>query len=250
VSAPTSASAVPVAPAPSRFAAWRSALARLGSRAPRASAWRTRLPVIAALSLVLLAGIAVLVAYHGFYDARFRALDATRADLATKRDEAAAAAAKVQATEVRLRNLQHDLDVFNKDVLGTRRERLAALIEDVYALTQKAGTVPSSISYAFEDSGGVGRLALNFNVQGRYADVKKLLFSFENNPRFLLLETVSLSADDREPDVLRLNLIVAHYFRSETPGVRPSRSGAARTGVVRPPPPPPAKPAPSSGVPE
>ncbi len=230
-----SASAVPSAPtARSRaLARGRAWLDRAAGRGSRASAWRSRAPVIAALAVILLAGIAVLVAYHGFYDERFRGLESTRAELAAKRDQAAAATAAVKATELRLRNVEKDLETFNKDILGTRKERLAALIEDVYGLTQKAGLAPSQIGYTMADSQGVERLALNFTVQGRYADVKKLLFSFENNPRFLLVENVGVSTDDRDPDVLRLSLIVAHYFRPEDPAVRRAVRPVARPAAAR-----------------
>ena len=227
----------------------RAGLDRVSRRGARASAWRTRAPLIAGLALVLAAGIAVLVTYHGFYDVRVRALETTRAELAGKRDEAAAATARVKATEQRLKGVQKDLETFNKDVLGTRKERLAALIEDVYALTQKAGLVPGQIGYAMDDVSGVERLALTFAVQGRYADVKKLLYSFENNPRFLLVESVGVGTDDRDPDVLRLNLVVAHYFRPD--GASPRRG--VRAPAARPAPTRPAAAAPKAtpaGVPE
>ncbi len=240
------------APAPSAALATRvRAFASVGERlsrrlapGPRASAWRSRLPLILGLSALLAAGIAVLVTYHGFWDARFRALDATRAQLVEKRDEAKAAAEKVKATELRLRNLQKDLEEFNRDVLGTRKERLAALIEDVYALTQKAGLVPSQISYALGDASGVERLALTFAVMGRYADVKRLLYAFETNPRLLVLESVGVATDDREPDVLRLNLVVAHYFRPDGSAPRRPARGVPRASR------PAAAPATASGAPE
>jgi Tfp pilus assembly protein PilO len=184
----------------------------LGSRS---SPWRSRLPLFLVLAVLLVAATAVLVGYHAFYDERFKALEKTRAELAVTRDETAEATRRVVKTEERLRTLQRDLEVFNRDVLGGRKERLAAVIEDVYLLTQKAGAVPSQISYAFSEAGSATRLTLAFTVQGRYADVKKLLFSFENNPRFLLLESVALATDDAQPDVLRLNLTVAHYFRPD-----------------------------------
>ncbi len=230
----------------------RTAIDRLTRRGFRASAWRARAPLIAALSLVLATGIAVLVTYHGFYDARVRALETTRVELAARRDEAAAATAKVKATEQRLKTVQKDLESFNRDVLGTRKERLAALIEDVYALTQKAGLLPGQIGYAMEDSAGVERLALTFSVQGRYADVKRLLFAFESNPRFLLLESVAVATDDREPDVLRLNLVVSHYFRPDAANAaarRGARGGIPRATAPRPASTP-AKPAANAGVPE
>ena len=241
--------APPASPVARGLSALRAGLGRFGGSTSRASAWRTRAPLIAVLSVALLGGLAVLVTYRGFYDVRFQALETTRAELQTHRDEVEAAAQRVQATEVRLRDLQRELDTFNKDVLGTRKERLAALIEDVYALTQKAGLVPAQIGYGFDDASGADRLALSFAVQGRYADVKKLLFSFENNPRFLLLESVAVSTDDSQPDVLRLNLVVAHYFRTETPGGRAARPGVSRSGVVRTPSAG-AKTTPASGVPE
>jgi hypothetical protein len=246
VSAPAASPAVSAARTRAS-AALRAALDRF--RGPHASAWAVKAPLIAALAVVLAAGIAVLVTYHGFYDVRVRALEATRAELSARRDEAAAAAEKVKATEQRLRAVQRDLESFNRDVLGTRKERLAAIIEDVYSLTQKAGLVPGQISYVTDDAQGVERLGLVFSVQGRYADLKKLLFSFENNPRFLLVETIGVATDDREPDSLRLNIAVAHYFRPENPAARRApRSGAAR--AARPAAAEPVKPPPNAGVPE
>ena len=151
--------------------------------------------------------------------------------------EAAEATRRVVKTEERLRALQRDLEDFNRDVLGGRKERLAAVIEDVYALTEKAGTVPGQISYSFDEVGAATRLALSFNVQGRYADIKKLLFSFESNPRFLLPENVALATDDSQPDVLRLNLSVAHYFRPDGSAaprrVTRAARGADRTGAAQ-----------------
>jgi Tfp pilus assembly protein PilO len=216
----------------------------------RSSPWRARLPLLAVLAVLLVAATAVLITYHAFYDERFKALERTRAELATKREEASEAARRVVKTEERLRTLQRDLEAFNRDVLGARKERLAAVIEDIYALTQKAGTVPSQISYSFGEAGRTTRLAVVFGVQGRYTDIKKLLSSFENNPRFLLLENVALATDDSQPDVLRLSLTVAHYFRPDASAAprrvvrtaaRPPAAQAAR---------PAATPKAASGVPE
>lgn len=192
----------------------------------RRSPWRARLPLFAVLAVLLVAATAVLIGYHAFYDERFQALERTRKELAAKRDEAAEATHRLVKTEERLRALQRDLEDFNRDVLGGRKERLAAVIEDVYHLTEKAGTVPGQISYSFDEAGTATRLALHFTVQGRYADIKKLLFSFESNPRFLLVENVALATDEVQPDALRLNLTVAHYFRPDDAGA-PRRTARA-----------------------
>lgn len=217
----------------------------------RPSPWRARLPLFAVLSVLLVLATAVLIGYHAFYDERFKALEKTRAELEAKRDEAAEAAGRVVKTEERLRALERDLEGFNRDVLGGRKERLAAVIEDVYLLTQKAGTVPSQIAYAFTEAGSATRLGLTFVVQGRYTDVKKLLYSFESNPRFLLPENVALVTDETQPDVLRLSLTVAHYFRPDgSPAPRRAGRAAARPSAAQAAPPA-AKATPASlGLPE
>lgn len=200
----------------------------------RPSPWRARLPLFAVLSVLLVLATAVLIGYHAFYDERFKELEKTRAELEAKRDEAAEAAGRVVKTEERLRALERDLEGFNRDVLGGRKERLAAVIEDVYLLTQKAGTVPSQIAYAFTEAGSATRLGLTFVVQGRYTDVKKLLYSFESNPRFLLPENVALVTDETQPDVLRLSLTVAHYFRPDgSPAPRRAGRAAARPSAAQ-----------------
>ncbi len=196
----------------------------------RPSPWRARLPLFAALLALLGVATAVLIGYHAFYDERFKTLEKTRAELQGRRDEVSEAAGRIVRTEQRLRVLERDLEGFNRDVLGGRKERLAAVIEDVYLLTQKAGTVPTQIAYAFTDAGSATRLSLGFTVQGRYTDVKKLLFSFENNPRFLLPENIALATDETQPDALRLSLTVAHYFRPDG-SPAPRRTGRA---TVRP----------------
>lgn len=214
----------------------RRLLPRARAGGMRRSPWRARLPLFAVLAILLVVASAVLIGYHAFYDERFKALESTRADLVARRDAAKEATNRVVKTEERLRALQRELEDFNRDVLGERKERLAAVIEDVYKLTEKAGTVPGQIAYTFDQVGAATRLGLQFNVQGRYADIKKLLFSFENNPRFLLLENVALATDDVQPDSLRLNLTVAHYFRpdgSAAPRRVPRASRAAgRTGMA------------------
>jgi Tfp pilus assembly protein PilO len=207
----------------------------LRSRGSVRSPWRARAGVFLVLGLLLLANAVVLVTYRIFYDARFHALSETRDELTKRRDAARNATTKVLETERRLAELQKDLEVFHKDVLGARKERLAALIENVYALTGKAGFSPSQIGFAEDAVPGAERLSLSFSIQGTYKDVKKLLHAFESDPGFLVLEQVGVGTDDNQPDVLRIALSVAHYFRSDVPSaprrarvpVRAAASGPA-----------------------
>jgi hypothetical protein len=199
----------------------------LRSRGPARSPWRSRAGLFLVLGALLVANVGVLVAYRLLYDARFHALSETRDALTKRRDETKAAALKALETEKRLAALQKDLEVFHQDVLGARKEKLAPLIERIYAITGKAGFSPSTISFAEDGVPGAQRLALTFAIQGPYKDIKKLLHAFESDPGFLVLEQVGVATDDNQPDVLRIALTVAHYFRSDAPPAprrRPARA--------------------------
>ncbi len=194
------------------------------------SIWRSRAALFVLLGVLLLASTAVLVVYHGFYDARLAALAAQRDALTARRDEARAAAGQAAETERRLLALRADLDRFYGEVLGTRKERLASLIEDVGAITQKAGFQPATVGFAEDAAPGGDRLTVSFNVEGRYADIKRLLYAFETSPKFLFLERVNVNLDENAPDVLRVALAVSHYFRGEGP--RAAKRPAPRAGAA------------------
>jgi hypothetical protein len=207
------------------------------------SLWRSRAALFALLGILLLASGAVLVVYRLFYDARLAALSEERRALTKKRDEAKAAFDRASETERRLDELKKSLDGFFGETLGGRKERLASLIENVDDITRKAGFMPSTISFAENQVPGADRLTLSFRIEGRYADVKKLLYAFETSPEFLVPERVQVTLDQNAPDVLRVALSVAHYFRAEGPrAVRRPVRRPVRTGPARPAPAAPASP--------
>jgi len=201
------------------------------------SLWRSRAALFALLGILLLASSAVLVVYHVFYDARLAALGETRANLTARRDEAKAGADRAAEAERRLLELKKSLDTFYGDVLGTRKARLAPIVEDVYAITAKAGFQPPVVNFVEDAIPGADRTSVSFQVDGRYADIKSLLHAFESSPAFLVLERVQVSLDENTPDVLRVVLSVSHYFRGEGPRApkRPSGTPVRAAAPAKPP---------------
>lgn len=228
------------------------------------SVWRARALLFILLGLLVVVNVAFLASYRLFYDARLEGLRETTRDLEGKRDAARDAAEKVRASGERLASLQNGLEEFYRESLGTRKERLASVIEDVYTITGKAGMRPDDIAFAESEIPGAERFQLTFAVSGRYPEIKKLLAAFESNPQFLILETVGLASDgtggpggsgsggsaaaafSTDPDALRVGLVVAHYFRGETASV-PKRVRAPRPATSRRSAAEPSKPAPSGG---
>jgi hypothetical protein len=146
----------------------------------------------------------------------------------------ARAAWKVSSAEKRLEELQDGLASFHDDLLGLRRERLAPLIEDVYTITKKAGVRPDTVSYGEDgQEGGIQRLGLTFSVNASYAVVKGVLAAFEKNPQFLILDGVSVSTNDEQPDLLNVNLSVIHYFRDEKMNRSPQEHETAPGRALR-----------------
>ena len=198
-----------------------------------ATAFRDRRVVFLVLLVVLAGNVAVLLSYRTFYDERLQALVSEQADLEKRRDEAQRRAKEAEASERRLFETQEALTAFFSETLGKREERIAPLIEEIYATTRAAGLRPDAISYSSTDEPGTDSLTMTFSVAGPYADVKKLLAGLERSKRFLVVEQVSLaggSTDD--PNLVNVSIAVTNYFR---PGsLRPIRTVRDRRSTTVP----------------
>jgi type IV pilus assembly protein PilO len=193
------------------------------------SIWRSRAALFVGLGILLLVNAVVLVVYHGFYDQRFRALSETKAALTVRQNEARAASNRAAETEKKVVALRDGLESFYSETLGARKDRLAPMIEEVYELTQKAGFMPQTIGFAEDPAPGAERFSLTFQIDGRYADVRRFLYVLETSPKFFVLERVRVSMEENAPDVLRVSLTVSHYFRAEAGrALRTPRRPAAR----------------------
>lgn len=176
------------------------------------SAWRSRLSLFAILGAVILLDAGVLVGYRLFYRQRFEGLRREEQALRSRRDEARAALLRVKATEERTAVLQRAVEEFFGKTIGTRRERLAVVLEEVYGLTRRTGMRPASVSYAESTETGAEAFRLSFSVEGRYVEVKRLLASFETSSQFFVVENVGVTLDAAQPDLLKVSLALARYF--------------------------------------
>jgi len=187
------------------------------------TAFRDRRVLFVILLVVLAGNAAVLLSYRTFYDDRLRALVSEQAGLEKRRDEARRRTESAEVSERRLFETQEALTAFFSETLGRREERIAPLIEEVYATTRAVGLRPDAISYTSTDEPGTDSLTMSFSVGGPYADVKRLLAGLERSKRFLVVEQVALAGGSPdEPDAVRVSITVTNYFR---PGsLRPIRT--------------------------
>jgi len=187
------------------------------------SAFRDRRVLLAVLLAVLAANAVVLLSYRTFYDERLQALLNEQAALESTRDEARRRADEAASSERRLFEMQEALTTFFSETLGTRQERLAPLLEEIYRTTRDAGLRPDAIGYSSVEEPGTNALTMTFAVNGPYGDVKKVLSGLERSPRFLVVEEVALSGGAQDdPNAVKVAFTVTNYFR---PGsLRPIRT--------------------------
>lgn len=211
-----------------------------------ATAFRDRKVLFLLLLVALACNAAVLLSYRTFYDERLRALVSEKTGLEKRRDESRLRTEKAEASERRLFETQEALTAFFSETLGKREERIAPLIEEIYATTRAAGLRPDAITYGSIDEPGTDSLTMTFEVAGPYGDVKRLLSGLERSKRFLVVERVGLSGgSETDPDLVGISITVTNYFR---PGsLRPIRTvrvprttnagraaaGAPRSGAAR-----------------
>ncbi len=187
------------------------------------TAFRDRKILFVLLLVALACNAAVLLSYRTFYDERLRALVSEKASLEKRRDEARHRTEKAEASERRLFETQEALNAFFSETLGKREERIASLLEEIYATTRAAGLRPDEITYASTDEPGTDSLTMSFEVAGQYGDVKRLLSGLERSKRFLVVEQVDLTGgSETDPDLVSISITVTNYFR---PGsLRPIRT--------------------------
>ena len=218
----------------------------------RRSPWRARLPLFAVLAVLLVAAASVLIGYHAFYDERFKALERTRAELAAKRDAAAAATA----------TRREDRRAPAHAASGTSRRSTA---------TSSGGgrsALPPSSRTSPPHRESRHRAGPDFVLvrRGRRRHAPRPLVQRarplrrrQEAPLFVREQSAvsssrerALATDDIQPDVLRPEPEVAHYFRPDD-SAAPRRAGArpdAQIGRERFRPGTRGDPTPTGGVPE
>jgi hypothetical protein len=86
--------------------------------------------------------------------------------------------------------------------------RLAALAERLGLAMERRTS-----DYEWNEAARLGRLEATLRLAGRYGDIRRFIEALETGPDFLIIEAISLSRRDAQPDEgLVVSLSVATYF--------------------------------------
>jgi hypothetical protein len=201
---------------------------------PRVNVWRQRAGLLAASALFLVANAAFLIAFRSITGAQARGLEDRRASLTSEVASREAEAAKLTSERDRLAGVSSVIEEFYGRRVGSRRETLAPMVEEIHTVMRKVGVAPKSIGYSIATVPNLplSQMVIGFSFQSDYARFKRLLQAFESNRRWIVVKEISLSRDSETPGEVQVRVTLATYFTADDVPAAPlpgAPAAAART---------------------
>ena len=188
------------------------------------------------LAAVLFAGgnVAFFLAYRSGTQTRRAALETRRDDLKKSVEAAEADASKVSGQKERLGDVSAAIDEFYGRRIGTERETLAPVVEEIHSILKETGVAAPQISYT---TVAVQKLPLVqmrivFTVRCDYSRFKQLLRAFETSPKWIAVRDVAISRDNERPGSVQVQLDLVTYF-SEPNGAEAGPGGGNAVAARR-----------------
>jgi Tfp pilus assembly protein PilO len=199
------------------------------------SSWQRQLPALAGALVFAAANLVFFVVYGSGADSRRAALESRRESLAKTVADAEKEANRLTAQKERLSGVSEAMEEFYGRRIGTQRETLAGVVEDLHAAMHRAGVATNSISYSSLSEKELPLVAMrvSFSVRCDYSRFKKLLREFESGRRWLAVRGVSINRDTEQPGSVQVQFDIVTYFaeRGQEAPPAPKPAAEARAAV-------------------
>jgi len=108
----------------------------------------------------------------------------------------------------RVEEIEGQFAVLYGGVFGDLEDRLTGILRAVGSATHSAGLLPEAYSYSAKEDRKTGfiRFGIQFQVEGEYSQIRRMLAELQSSPEFLVVEGLSLSGDD---DIVSRELRIA-----------------------------------------
>jgi len=181
-----------------------------------------KIPLIAAALLFAGGNFAFFLAYRSGTHTRRAALEARRDELKRTVEAGEAEAARVSAQKDRLGGVSAAMEEFYGRRIGTEREGLAPVVDEIHAILRDNGVAAPQISYTTAPLPKLPLLQMRiaFTVRSDYARFKQLLRAFEASRRWIVVKDVAINRDPERPGSVQVQLNLVTYFSEDaaTPG--------------------------------
>ena len=184
-----------------------------------------QLALVAGALLFAVANLVFFLAYRSGSHTRRAALEARRAELAKGVEAAEAGAARASSQQDRLGGVSAAIEEFYGKRIGTERETLALVVDEIHSILKETGVAANQISYATVSSQKLplAQMRIVFTVHCDYGRFKKLLQAFESSRRWIAVRDVAITREPDKPGSVQVQLELVTYFaeggegRSEAP---------------------------------
>lgn len=194
--------------------------------------WRRRAGLLTAAAIFLLGNLAFFFGYRSTGRTRREALEARRSALKQQVEARETEASRLEAQRVRLAGVSEAVEEFYGRRVGTRRETLAGIVEEIHAVLSRMDVAPGQITYSTVPVSNlpVSEMVAGFSLRTDYPRFKRLLSAFETNRRWIVVREAALTREPEQPGMVQVRVVLATYFSGEEDqeGGRPPRPGAAR----------------------
>ncbi len=123
-----------------------------------------------------------------------------------------------EADRQRVADIEQQFGVLYGGIFRDLEDRLTGILRAVGSATHTAGLLPESYAYSASEDRGTGfiRFGVQFQVEGEYPQIRRMLAELQSSPEFLVVEGLSLSG---ESDVVSRKLRISvrlETFLAET----------------------------------
>ncbi|MEO8189360.1 MAG: hypothetical protein ABI682_03380 [Acidobacteriota bacterium] len=193
---------------------------------------------------ILIVAILLLAGNLGFYlwyratvQDRKDAMEARRTALTRDVDAREQEARRLGAQRDRLSSVSSAIEEFYGKRIGPSRDTLAPVVAEIHLLLQRAGILPTEMSYMTQKMAELplSQMIITFSFRNDYARFKQLLSSIETDRRWVVIREVGLSRDPELPGGVLVHMALATYFATEdaVPEAPPAVAARAISGAAR-----------------
>jgi Tfp pilus assembly protein PilO len=183
---------------------------------PDLTPWRERAWIVVPALAFFLLNCVFFVAGRTIDARRSEALDRELASARERRASAQTAREDAERQSGRVEGIERAIDEFYGKRLGTLNETMAAMVDEIHQVCRKSGVRPGQISYGINGRSGspLTAMTISFSVTGDYDTLRRLLKSFEDDPRWFVVRTIQVVRKPESVGSTEISLTAVTYFHT------------------------------------
>jgi len=177
--------------------------------------FRGRAVTLLAVAVIFAAGnAAFFLVYRSGSESRRAALEARRDALKQSVASDETEAERVSRQKDRLGGVSEAIEEFYGKRIGTERETLASVVDEIHSILKETGVAAPQISYATTAVPKLPLLQMRivFTARCDYGRFKQLLRAFEASSKWIAVREVAISRDTERPGSVQVQLDLVTYF--------------------------------------